>query len=258
MGTGLLADWLLSAVVKIVTAYTRPGQRVLLLDPVLCFASSVSTSYTGSRNRSQPGPYSGPHEAAWTVVRLGRGVQTLTAFAPPGAADEHSDGPSARRSESGSGLDITRPAAVRSAGPAISDRPGLVLPETGSNPDRYDLIIGVVEPRAAGWFRPTDWADLLTQNGVLAVVTPSRRMSGVFADPAGPLVRAAHRTGLHYLDRIALLRVHVHPSTTATPNTLPRDVERPPAQHALAHDDLFVFTRQKPRTPAADQDGDLR
>jgi hypothetical protein len=32
-GTGLLASWLLTAVVKIVTTYTRPGQRVLLLEP---------------------------------------------------------------------------------------------------------------------------------------------------------------------------------------------------------------------------------
>ncbi|GAB3474343.1 hypothetical protein FB471_4846 [Amycolatopsis cihanbeyliensis] len=87
-GTGLLVNWLLTAVIKIVTTYTQPGQRVLLLDPAHYLAPPASWSPTGSRTQSRPGPYAGLHEAGWTVVRLGRSVQTQTAVAHPDAVDE--------------------------------------------------------------------------------------------------------------------------------------------------------------------------
>ncbi|GHH62387.1 hypothetical protein [Lentzea cavernae] len=77
-GTGLLANWLSVAIVKIVTTYTRPGNRVLLVEPTpsgTCTASAL-------HNESCSSPYAGLHEAAWTVVRLGRGVQTQTDFRP--------------------------------------------------------------------------------------------------------------------------------------------------------------------------------
>jgi len=63
-GTGSLAGWLLNAVVKVVTNYSTPGDRVLLLSP--------SPLVTGRRG----GQYCGLSEAVWPVVRLGRGVRT--------------------------------------------------------------------------------------------------------------------------------------------------------------------------------------
>lgn len=63
-GTALIANWLLTALAKIATTYTQPGQRVLLLTP----STMVRT-----------GPYHGLFEAAWTVMRLGRSVHTHTA-----------------------------------------------------------------------------------------------------------------------------------------------------------------------------------
>jgi hypothetical protein len=72
---GLIASWLLTAVVKIVTTYSNPGDRVLLL----------ATPRTARR----PGSYSSLPEAVWPVIRLGRGVQTALAGSP--AEDDHGD-----------------------------------------------------------------------------------------------------------------------------------------------------------------------
>jgi hypothetical protein len=64
-GTGRLAGWLLNAVVKVVTTYSAPGDRALLVEPAV-----------GLRRSRGLGPYGGLLEAAWSVVRLGRGVRT--------------------------------------------------------------------------------------------------------------------------------------------------------------------------------------
>lgn len=166
-GTGLLANWLLTAVAKTVTTYTQPGQRVLLLGPAPYLTSSV----TSVRRQSELGPYAGLHEAGWTVVRLGRSVQTHTAIAP--SAEQHDVGPVQCESE----------------------------------PDRYDLILAAADPAWLDWFRPSGWADMLTPTGTLAVITRGARSGGRFIDPAERLVRAARDAELRYLDRIALLRV---------------------------------------------------
>jgi hypothetical protein len=57
---------LLHVVVKVVTAYSMPGNRVLLLAP----------SPAVVRSPRRRGAYGGLFEAAWSVVRLGRGVRT--------------------------------------------------------------------------------------------------------------------------------------------------------------------------------------
>lgn len=257
-GTGLLANWLLTAVIKIVTTYTQPGQRVLLLDPAPCLAPPASWSPPGSRSQSRPGPYAGLHEAGWTVVRLGRGVQTQTAVAPPDPVDELS-GAAAVESESGPRPNPGSPTTDQSAGPSTHRRAGSDRTATGVGPDRYDLVITAADPRALDWFRPADWADLLTPTGTLAVITHSDHSRDRLTDPADSLVRAAHRTGLRYLDRIALLRVPVRDGAlaVATPALHPRPQgpTRPlamPTRHTQAHEDLLVFTRQPALTDAAD------
>ncbi|WP_084424986.1 hypothetical protein [Kibdelosporangium aridum] len=77
-GTGVLAGWLHNAVIKIVATYSMPGHRVLLLAP--------SPDAVSSPRR--PGRYAGLFEAAWSVARLGRGIQT--AFAAPYVASGES------------------------------------------------------------------------------------------------------------------------------------------------------------------------
>ncbi len=249
-GTGVLANWLLTAVIKIVTTYTQPGQRVLLLAPSPFIALPASWSSAAIGNRPRRGPYDGLLEAAWTVVRLGRGIQTQTAGArPPQSADKLADG--AAESESGPRLDSVGPDADGHS-TLPSDRPaGPDATATGHSPDRFDLIITAVEPRTLDRLHPADWAGLLTPNGVVAVVTHSDRSGGRFTDAAGPLVRSAHYAGLRYLDRIALLRVPVrdgvlaavHPAARDRAQTSPRR-STSVVRHAPVHDDLLVFTRQ--------------
>ena len=257
-GTGLLANWLLTAVIKIVTTYTQPGQRVLLLDPAPYLAPPASWSPTGSRSQSQPGPYAGLHEAGWTVVRLGRGVQTQTAVAHPDPVDEPADA-AAAESESGPRPNPDSPTIDQPAGPSTGRRTGSDPTATGVGPDRYDLVITAADPRTLDWFRPADWAGLLTPTGTLAVITHGDRSRDRLTDPAGSLVRAAHRTGLRYLDRIALLRVPVRDGALAVaipaPHPRPQGPTPPlatPARHTQVHDDLLVFTRQPALTDSAD------
>ena len=242
-GVGLLANWLLTAVIKTVTTYTQPGQRILLLDPAPYLASPVPPSVTGDHNQSRRGPYTGLHEAAWTVVRLGRGVRTQTAVAQPDAVVEHADMPT--ESESGPRPHTDGPATDRSAHDQTGPDP------TDSNPDRFDLIITAAGPSTVHWFRPADWAGLLTPSGTLAVITHGDYSHGRLTDPASALVRAAHHVGLRYLDRIALLRVPIRGGSLAAstparqaPSKAPAHPLSTPPWHAPAHDDLLVFTRQ--------------
>ncbi|MGB3439984.1 MAG: hypothetical protein WBA97_14650 [Actinophytocola sp.] len=257
-GAGLRANWLLTAVIKLVTSYTQPGQRVLLLDPAPYLAPRRSWPPTGAHNQSRRSSYAGLHEAGWTVVRLGRGIQTQTVVAHPDPLGEHPDEASAE-SESGPRPHTASPTTDHSAGPSTHHRPGPASTATGVGPDRYDLVITAAEPRTLDWFRPADWAGLLTPTGTLAVITHGDRSRDRLADPACSLVRAAHRTGLRYLDRIALLRVPVRDGAlavaTPAPHTRPPAPARPPAtpaRHTQVHDDLFVFTRQPAPADAAD------
>ena len=244
--TGLLANWLLSAVIKIVTTYTQPGQRVLLLEPAPYFAPPESWSAAATRDELRPGPYAGLHEAGWTVVRLGRGVQTQTAVAhvdPAGACP----GDSPAESESGPRMRTDSPTTDQLAVPSAAPDPTA----TKISSDQYDLVVTATTPRTIDWLRPIDWAGLLTPNGTLAVITHGDHRNGRLIDPASCLVRAAHREGLRYLDRIALLRVPVRDGALAVtaPATHARsqDSARPHAasiRHAQVHDDLLVFSRR--------------
>ncbi|MET9225565.1 hypothetical protein [Lentzea sp. NPDC003310] len=245
--TGLLASWLLTAVVKIVTTYSQPGQRVLLLEPAARFTSTGLRTVRGSQGQPRSGPYAGLHEAGWTVVRLGRGVQSQTVVPNPEQEGAHLGAESGRgltESVSSPTVDgLARPSAHTNRGPESAPR--------RVSSDRYDLVIAAAEPQALSWFLPAEWGHLLTPTGVLAVITRGDRASHRFADPADLLVRATHSAGLLYLDRIALLRTpvrdgalvvttpagHVRSRTSTSPPTTP-------VRHVQVHDDLLVFTRQ--------------
>ncbi|RSM65000.1 hypothetical protein DMH04_50020 [Kibdelosporangium aridum] len=254
-GTGLLADWLLIAAIKIVTSYTQPGQRVLLLDPAPCLAPPASWSATATHKQSRPSPYAGLHQAGWTVVRLGRGIQTQTAVARPDRVDEHTMEVPAE-SESGPGFPSEGPFSEGTVGPSADRGREPDSAPTGHGPDRYDLIITAADPRTLNWFHSTYCAGLLTPTGTLAVITRGDRSGGRLADPAGALVRAAQHAGLRYLDRIALLRVPVRDGVLATEAQATRALSTAPSGRSMisvqVHEDLFVFTCQPAPTGAAD------
>ncbi|RLK61943.1 hypothetical protein [Actinokineospora cianjurensis] len=227
---GRLAPWLLTATAKIVTTYTTPGQRVLLVgavDPL----DPTGPAHLGIPRPARTSPLSGLTEAAWTVLRLGRG--TRTHLTGPGAIDpatrpetstRHSttnshrapagDGPS--ESESGPGLRVTDLLRTSGRSPAWTADESRTEPAggpTGGSVDRYDLIIITVPPGATDWLRPADWAPVLTPTGTLAVVTHSHRQGGRLVGPAATVIPQTTEAGLLLLDRIVLL--------TTTPRRAP-------------------------------------
>ncbi|MEU3642908.1 hypothetical protein AB0E59_05935 [Lentzea sp. NPDC034063] len=245
--TGLLASWLLTAVVKIVTTYSQPGQRVLLLEPPARLMPTGLHTVRGSQGQPRSGPCAGLHEAGWTVVRLGRSVQSQTVVTNPDQEDAHLG------AESGSGLaeSVGSPTIDGLAGPLAHINSGPESAPRRVSSDGYDLVIAVAEPQALSWFRLADWGHLLAPAGVLAVITRGNRASHRFADPANSLVRATHSAGLLYLDRIALLRTPVRDGvlvvTTSAGHVRSRTSTRPPTtpvRHVQVHDDLLVFARQ--------------
>jgi hypothetical protein len=157
VGTGVLSGWLITAVVKVVTAYSMPGDRVLLIEPG---GTGLSVRRTG--------PYVGLPEAAWAVVRLGRGVRTVT-----GGVYE----------ESGSGLG-----------------------SGGLGSGLFDVVIVAAGPRTVMVVRPTSWGRVLGPRGVLAVITHTDHSGPLPGDATGALVRAARADRLRYVDHIVLLR----------------------------------------------------
>jgi hypothetical protein len=264
---GLIANWLLAAVVKIVTTYTQPGERVLLVAPATFADWSAAHPSTGVRSRTAPGPYTGFLDAGWTVIRLGRGIQTQTAGPPldtidsdaqPCAVDPVSE--PALESESGPRPHSTGPDSDDHRQLSHGGRPNSDRTPTAPDPDRFKLVITAAEPHVLDRLHPTDWADVLTSTGVLAVITRSNYSEGRVADPAGSLVTAAHRVGLRYHDRITLLRVPVYNGALAVgatrsygPFRRPHVPETTAVRHTQVHDDLFVFTRQPATATAADR-----
>jgi hypothetical protein len=254
-GTAVIADWLLTAVVKIVTTYTQPGQRVLLLAPPRPLARPAWWSSSPARTRPTDDPYGGLLEATWTVARLGRGVQTRTGT-PTIDQFGYTVDPTPVESESGPGLS-PEPAPPAEPGPD-RDRPveATVPMAEHDGPDRFDLIIAAVERSAFDTHQPTRWAGLLTDEGVLAVITHSDGDRGQLRDPAGPLAAAAARSGLRYHDRVALLTAPVRrgalaPATAAAAAAGDRVLTVPElfglsVRHTSVHHDLLVFTRLAP------------
>lgn len=271
-GTGVISAWLHTAIVKIVTTYTRPGDRVLLLVPPTPLRAA---RWPGSTVSPWPGRYAGLHEAAWTVVRLGRSVQTQTApdSSPPAPADSplRSVGVSGAggRSESGSGPTTgsasrdprTEPRQTESASAGHPDRP-----ISDTDPTGFELIITAVYPRATDWVRTAPWADQLRRHGLLTVITHSDHVEGRLADPTPAILGAARHADLAYLDHIALLEVPVrrgrltaaHPAaataaghgdaTAADPKaTMPAR----PSTPVRVHSDLLVFGHGRGAAPGA-------
>lgn len=239
-GTGLITAWLLAAVVKIVTTYSRPGQRVLLVEPPPGTTRSTRRLSAALRTRPLRNPYGGLLEAAWTVTRLGRSIQTRTAGPPPDLVDH-------AQIDQWIGPGPAGPERDNRWGQPSDCQPGPGVTTIGPEPHPVDLIITAAEPQALDGLRPADWADRLDLGGTLTVITHGDQSPGRFTDPAGPLVHAAHRAGLYYRDRITLLRtpllgaVHIGlPSRSRTPH----EHATAPVPHIQAHADLFVFTRR--------------
>ncbi|WP_409497219.1 hypothetical protein [Amycolatopsis sp. cmx-11-12] len=235
-GTAQLAGWLGRTILTLVTTYTRPGDRVLLLTPPVSPHPSPRTP-----GRTDDGdPYTGLAEAVWTVARLGRGADTATAAPAPDYPSGHTD--PFRHGGAGSG---SRPRPSRPGPRPVAD------PDTdsahlrhraGDRPrGEFDLIITALDPHATDWLGHTDWNALLTTRGLTTIVTHSDLLGGRLLDPYPVLVDTLGQHGLRCLDHIAVL-------TAPTPD---------PAASPAAAARTAIPTASRSRSPRADGAGAL-
>ncbi|PKV90283.1 hypothetical protein ATK30_1027 [Amycolatopsis echigonensis] len=203
-GTALLPGWLGRTVVTLVTTYTRPGDRVLLLTPPPS-PRALRRAVDGTRSAT---PYAGLAEAVWTVSRLGRGADAATAAPAPGYPAEHPDSAPCAGSESGSRLRLGR----FGLHPVAEPHPDSARPRRrdGDRPHGgFDLIITALDPHATDWLAHTDWDALLTPGGLIAVVTHSDVRDGRLRDPHATALSTLGSRGLRCLDHIAVLATPV-------------------------------------------------
>jgi hypothetical protein len=167
-GTSLLAGWLARAILALVTGYTDPGERVLLLQPPLGDGIGVRSSGLV--------PYGGLGEAAWPITRLGRGV-----------------------------VDIVAP--TNSAGAKIAPDGNLAWPSWAAElgPDKFALIVTATAPGDTSWLDSVPWSSLLATRGVVAVASRSGNALGRFVDPVTPIVQSVCRDSRGWLDHIAVI-----------------------------------------------------
>jgi hypothetical protein len=211
------AGWLPAAVARIVTTYTRPGDRVL----VLSAPAGDGPTVDGDDSQRGLGRSDDPAEAAWTVARLGRAVHTRTA---PTARPSARPGPGSR---SGPGLaPAVAPASGARTGP---DLDGI------TDADRFAVAVAVTGPASAGWLDQIAWAGLLAPTGILAVITHSDSRGGWLIDPVVDLTAAAGRAGLALVHRFVLLELPL--------SQLDQPVSPLPARVVArrVHSDLLLF-----------------
>lgn len=243
--TDAAVGWLERAVVKIVTTYTKPGQRVLLVAPPPTRPSPDRWNTTAAR-RWPPDAYQILSETNWTVSRLGRSVQ-VTLVEPATQDPPHrrcsASGPlralSPRRAAS-SGVRHGVPdrqadrigAGTRTGTDARSDRPNYV--------ECFDLILTAAHPLDHAWIATRNWRQHLRPNGTLTIITNSDISEGRLADPITSLVTTLSQQRMRLLDHAILL---------TSPPAHPQDVlagfsgraARRPLRHRPNHHDLLVF-----------------
>ncbi|MET9259628.1 hypothetical protein [Amycolatopsis sp. NPDC004079] len=252
-GTALLPGWLGRTIVTLVTTYTCPGDRVLLVapPPSPCALRHAVGGTCGAE------AYAGLAEAVWTVARLGRGADTATAAPVPDDPAEHTG--SSRRAGVGSG---SRPRLGRlGLRPALGLHPGSARPRhrDGDGPHGgFDLIVTALDPHATDWLARTDWAALLTPRGLLATVTHCDGRDGWLRDPHATLLNTLGSQGLRCLDHIAVLAAPM-PDTpdclaaadrTGTavpaPGFSPRAVDAAAPPLRTVHHDVVLLGRLSP------------
>lgn len=248
-GTALLAGWLARTIITVVTGYTSPGQRVLLYAPPhLAERRRLDSRGAAETDRD---PFAGLGEAAWTIARLGRGIDTATAPPTPPADPIAADQPAPRGSASQPQLTEPGPHT-----PRRQDRPQ----ETGRHPETrqdhredgrdtdprgFDLIFTAVRPSSVGWLRATNWPRLLTPGGILAVITHSDHTGGRLVDPIHTLAATFRHHGLGWLDHVIVLTTPPEPPAQVGASTGPRPH---PVRHR--HYDLLLFATGALAAPA--------
>ncbi|GAA5121342.1 hypothetical protein GCM10025762_41730 [Haloechinothrix salitolerans] len=221
-------EWLERAVLRLVTSYTEPGHRVLLIAPPPP-RTRRPPRWTTSDRRDRPDPYLDVLDTNWAISRLGRSAQTTLAAHPTGPHGSPGD-------------------------PRVGQRPRDVQPHRGRPPDpalslthddqavtgSFDLIVTVANPHDHAWLAARDWSALLRGSGILAIITHSDIDRGELRDPSAHIVLTIRNRGLVWVDHIVLL--DRDPDRGIPPR--PPDVEWRATRHIRSHHDLLIFERR--------------
>jgi hypothetical protein len=286
-GTGLLPGWLGRTLITLVTTYSTPGDRVLLVTPPRRPQAIPTGSAGVVVGLFGPDEFTGLAEASWVLTRLGRSVQTMTAAAPPDyppadtvptdrapALAPHPQ-PSAERSaaarQSGSGPRLTPADSMQSS---QSDHPPVPAPTVAAagrgrdriEPERgFELVVTAAHPHATEWLRESDWDRLLTPNGLAAVITYGDITGGRLTDGIPAITATLRSHGVRMWDHIALLsdptplglaRRGNRPNST-TPHTTSRTVRGSTDGRTVpitrTHHDLVLLVSDRWLTSPADR-----
>jgi hypothetical protein len=240
--------WPTPIVKKILTSFTNPGGRVVLLTGPSAAAINDKPS--------TPNPESNPHgepdrevQAALTTIRdLDRTARVVHLTSTPAAHAPASRPYWADLVDGPRGLDSIEPTVPSGAVPDD-------LSEVAAG---ADVVIASLRPAHSGEAVSDHLARaaarLMRTGGILAVLTHSDNSQGQLVDPTGPVVAACQNADLLYLQQIVVLltpirdgRFVLTPETTAATDTgrsHPRaDDHQVPTLHRRIHADLVVFAQ---------------
>ncbi|MGB6163369.1 MAG: hypothetical protein WBF75_12515, partial [Pseudonocardiaceae bacterium] len=255
-------SWPATVVARLVTSFTDPGARVVLVP----WPALEPTGGSAGRGRARPCPGAPERERAHALTTV-RGLDRIAQMIriPPRLGTHHP---------------VSRPYWIDLVGdpPALGDT--ATTPPPGSCPAaapggldtgaRVDLVITSLRPEHAGDSASDQVAGAaarwLRTGGVLAVLTHSDWSQGELVDPTGPMVAAAQNADLLYLQHIVLVHTPVRDGQFVI-NTATPDLNTPgmPTPHRRIHSDLLVFGQPHDHNPPThpftanpDQTGTLR
>jgi hypothetical protein len=252
-GTTLLAGWLGRVIVTLVTRYSRPGDRILLVSP----PAPTQPASPSPGHLRRPDCYVGLAEAVWTIIRLGRSAVATTT--PPTVDKPRPPAvPTGPVRRDGSPPEVLPRPTQLDAGNVRDRRPDINGHPTHfdlGQAERFDLVVAAVSPHDVDWFARTDWNAVLAQTGILAAITHGDVWNGRFRDQLATIVGTLRSQGWSWLDHIAVL-TQLLPDSAATPSPLSAST----ANHATVldpeslairsvHHDVLLFSSMPPATP---------
>ncbi len=242
------ASWPAPVVARVVTSFTDPGARVVLMP----WPAPESTLRSTSRDPDRPAPGE-PERELIDALRIVQGLDRTAQLIriEPGSGTHH---PVSRPywadlvgdPQPLGDTTITPPPDRRPAAApgGLDTTAGVDLVITSLRPEHSgnaasDRVVGA----AAHWLRT---------GGVLAVLTHCHWSGGELVDPTGPVVAAAQNADLLYLQHIVLVHAPVRdgqfvidpaiPSPDTTRGSQPRaNAPGMPAPHRRIHSDLLAF-----------------
>ena len=235
------ATWPTPILTKIVTSFSKPGDRVLLLP----------WPTTAPRPRHAPTQTAGPGDQLAAAGAVIEGLDR-TARVIPIQVDPNACGPASR--PFWDDLLHTTPSPRRpGTGPLPGSAPGAAANRLDTATATADLIITNLRPEHSG-DRTSDHvallaARLLRVGGTLTVLTHSGWSRGELVDPTGPMVACAQNADLLYLQHIVALHTPIHRGHLLSHSHKRPAPPRNQAPHYRISSDVLVFAQPHDHQP---------